>query len=183
MMNVPTNGKKVPWLTPSEALNRPLNRQSDPLARNLQQVETMRRLGFRIGNIGLLIGEHAISELSEVRQICAVPNTASWLLGLINLRGNLVPVFDLNMLLNIEHKQQKKRMLLILGSGDHAGAILLDELPIHLTFILEDKLENLPPLPSALKPFTHTGYEKNGEVWFSFDHHGFFESLAHRIAT
>jgi chemotaxis signal transduction protein len=183
MMNVPTNGKKTPWLIPSDALNRPLNRQSDPLARNMQQVETMRRLGFRVGNIGLLIGEHAISELTELKQTCAIPNTASWLLGLINLRGNLVPVFDLNMLLSFERKQQKKRMLLILGSGDHAGAILLDDLPIHLIFVPEDKLENLPPLPSALKPFTHLGYEKNGEVWFSFDHHGFFESLSHRIAT
>ncbi|MEZ5671451.1 MAG: chemotaxis protein CheW [Thiotrichaceae bacterium] len=181
MMNVSTNGKKIPWLTPSDALNRPLNRQSDPLART-QQVETMRRLGFHVGNIGLLIGEHAISELVEPKQVCAIPNTASWLLGLINLRGNLVPVFDLNMLLNIERKQQKKRMLLILGSGEYAGAILLDELPIHLVFTLEDKLENLPPLPQAIKPFTHNGYEKGGEVWFSFDHHGFFESLSHKIA-
>jgi twitching motility protein PilI len=183
MTNTSTNGKKIPWLTPSEALNRPINRQSDPLARNTQQLETMRRLGFMIGNIGLLIGEHAISELTEPKQICAVPNTASWLLGLINLRGNLVPVFDLNMLLNIERKQQKKRMLLILGSGEYAGSILLEELPIHLVFTPEDKLENLPPLPHILKPFTHTGYEKGGEVWFSFEHHGFFEALSHKIAT
>jgi len=175
---------KLPWLKPSEALNRPLNRQSDSIASStLAQPEKVRRLGFHVGNLGLLIAQRATSELTDLLSICPLPNAASWLLGLINLRGNLVPVFDLNMLLDLERKtDQKKLMLLILGQGSTAGAILIDDLPVHITLSEEDKLESLPTLPTALKPFVSSGFEKNGELWFNFDHLSFFQSLASKVA-
>ncbi|WP_062152458.1 chemotaxis protein CheW [Beggiatoa leptomitoformis] len=173
---------KTTWLPPSEALNRPLTRQQET-TQITGQLEVLRRLGFHVGNIGLLIAQNATSELIEVSSICPIPNTASWLLGLINLRGNLVPIFDLNLLLGLENRVSKKNMLLILGRGETAGAIILDKLPQHVTFVNSDKLDSLPPLPAVLKPFATNGYEKNGEVWFNFDHQGFFESLAGRVAA
>jgi twitching motility protein PilI len=176
---------KTPWLIPSEALNRPLNRQTDDLILVSEEAtETIRRLGFHIGNIGLLIAQHATSELTEMKQVCTIPFTAPWLLGLINLRGNLVPVFDLNMLMQLPRRtEEAKQMLLILGQGELAGAIVIEDLPIHLTFTTADKLETLPPLPTVLKAFATNGYEKKGEVWFNFDHLGFFESLTTKIAV
>lgn len=179
------NGKTMSWLTPSEALNRSFNRQAGEATHTLVQEKLIRRLGFYIGNIGLLIGENVISELTELSMVCPIPNTASWLVGLINLRGNLIPVFDLYILLNIQRdtNKRKKTMLLIMGQGDAAGALVLEDLPVHVTFVESDKLDSLPPLPDALKAFAVTGFEKNGEIWFNFDHIGFFQSLATRVAT
>lgn len=172
------------WLKPSEALNRPLNRQVDDKVHGLTHAQISRRLGFHVGNIGLLIAEQAVSELREMVTLCAIPNTAGWLLGLINLRGNLVPVFDLNMLLGLEpSSEKKKRMLLILGQGEEAGGVVIDDLPIHIALTSADRLETLPPLPATIKPFATIAYEKNGDVWFNFDHKGFFESLATRVAV
>lgn len=183
------NGQRVktPWLNPSEALNRPLNVQIDDTlvmpASTLQPEVATRRLGFYVGNIGLLVAQRAICELTDIQQICAIPNTAVWFLGLINLRGNLIPVFDLKMLLQLEEKQvEKKRMLLILGQGEAGGAIVIDGLPTHITLTNNDKLKTLPPLPAAIKPFATSGFEKNGEMWFNFDHLGFFQSLAAKVA-
>lgn len=183
-MNDKALSPNAAWLKPSEALNRPLNRQVDDKVHGLTHAEVSRRLGFHVGSIGLLIAEHAISELREMVALCQIPNTAGWLLGLINLRGNLVPVFDLSMLLGLEKPaEKKKRMLLILGQGDEAGGIVIDDLPIHIALTALDRLETFPALPSAIKPFTNLAYEKNGEVWFNFDHKGFFESLATRVAV
>ena len=180
------NGQRLKkrWLKPSEALNRPFNRQiGDTLGRTgASQEETIRRLGFHVSNIGLLIEQHATSELTELLPVCPIPNTANWLLGLINLRGNLVPVFDLNLLLQLEKGTDKKPMLLILGQGDAAGAIVINGFPIHITFIESDKLQTIPPLPPAIKPYTTSGFEKNNEVWFNFDHLSFFHSLTAKIA-
>ncbi len=170
-------------LSPSQALNRPLIRTTDDSTyRKHEELESTRRLGFRIGNIGLLIGEQATCELSEVLQICTIPFTAAWLLGLINLRGNLVPVFDLYQLLQLETGEDIKKMLLILGREKTAGAIVIEELPIHLTFTENDKLTHLPPLPAIIKPYASSGYEKEGTVWFNFDHLGFFETLTTKLA-
>ncbi|MCK5523584.1 MAG: chemotaxis protein CheW [Thiomargarita sp.] len=170
-------------LSPSQALNRPLIRTDDSTYYGKHEgLESTRRLGFRIGNIGLLIGEQATCELSEVLQICTIPFTAAWLLGLINLRGNLVPVFDLYQLLQLETGKGIKKMLLILGREKTAGAIVIEELPIHLTFTENDKLTHLPPLPAIIKPYASSGYEKESTVWFNFDHLGFFETLTTKLA-
>jgi twitching motility protein PilI len=170
-------------LPPSEALNRPLYRTGDDsLLLAFEEEASTRRLGFRIGNLGLLIAMQATSELSDVLQICHIPFTKTWLLGLINLRGNLVPVFDLHKLLQFPSVQTKKTMLLILGQGESAGAIVIDELPMHLNFIDSDKLTNDPPLPAIIKPFVSSGYEKEETVWFNFDNESFFKSLATQLA-
>lgn len=182
MDNTTAQPTEKKWLKPSDALNRVLHRRGER-DRETDQEVAIRRLGFYVGNIGLLIAENITSELNEMRAICPIPNTARWLLGLINLRGNLVPVFDLFMLLNIEKAPKKKQMLLILGAGETAGALLIDNLPIHLSFLPSDKLESLPPLPDVIKPYATIGFEKNGEIWFNFDHNGFFESLARKVAV
>ncbi len=177
---------KLPWLKPSEALNRPIHRQADnSVYTALEQIKVTRRLGFHVGNLGLLIAQGVISELTDNLPICQIPNTAVWLLGLINLRGNLIPVFNLNKLLGFEQltTEKKKTMLLILGEGETAGAIAIEGLPVHLTFTDNDKLHNLPLLPEIIRPFVSHGFEKNGQLWFNFDHLGFFGSLANKVAV
>lgn len=173
---------KTPWLTPSQALNRPLNRQAGDTAQIFEEVSVVtRRLGFQVGNLGLLIARQSVSELSDILDVCPIPFTAAWLIGLINLRGNLVPIFNLHKLLQIKPQGNAKQMLLILGQGEFAGGIVIDELPVHLSFVVEDELQSLPPLPTALKPYAASGYEKEGQVWFNFDNVNFFESLANKL--
>jgi len=169
-------------LSPSQALNRPLIRHKYVEGFD-EKEQTIRHLGFSIGNLGLLLAKQAISELSEVLQICPIPFTATWVLGLINLRGNLVPVFDLHKLLQLptEEKEVEKPMLLILDKGPASCAIKIDGLPIHLTFIDRDELTTLPTLPTAIKPYISRGYEKEGKLWFNFEHQGFFKSLATQL--
>ncbi|MCK5719710.1 MAG: chemotaxis protein CheW [Thiomargarita sp.] len=171
-------------LSPSQALNRPLIRDDDDMNIALfEETSYTRRLGFYIGSVGLLIAYQAKSELVEVTQICKIPFTANWLQGLINLRGNLVPVFDLHELLQLEKMKTKKTTLLILGQGDTAGAILIEELPVHISFTEQDKLTQLPPLHSVIKPYTSIAYEKQGLVWFNFDHLSFFKSLSSQLTA
>jgi twitching motility protein PilI len=168
--------------TPSQALNRPLNWAAQQ-KKHVHDNQISRRLGFYIGNLGLLITKMATSELTYPLPLCPIPNTAAWLLGLINLRGNLVPVFDLHNLLQLKTRENTSPMLLILGSGDSAGAMLIDGLPHHLNFFDFDKLNTLPPLPKVIQPYTSSGYEKDNEFWFNFDHIGFFEHLATQVAV
>lgn len=169
-------------LSPSQALNRPIIRHEQFYGFD-EKEQTIRHLGFSIGNLGLLIAKQATSELSEVLKIFPIPFTAAWVLGLINLRGNLVPVFDLHKLLQIptQEKEVEKPMLLILDKGPASCAIKIDGLPIHLTFTDRDELTTLPPLPTVIKPYISNGYEKEGKLWFNFEHQGFFKSLATQL--
>ncbi|WP_069471095.1 chemotaxis protein CheW [Candidatus Marithrix sp. Canyon 246] len=167
-------------LAPSQALNRSFLHQTDE---SIPTEEVSRRLGFLIGNLGFVIANKTMSELSEMLSISPIPFTANWFIGLMNLRGNLIPVFDLYKLLDFEHAKVKKPMLVILGENETAGAIVIHSLPTHLNFVKSEQLTHLPPLPAILQPYMNNGYDQNGQIWLQFDHLGFFQYLASKLTT
>ena len=162
------------WLSPSNALTR--FQPSKDLAEGIVPDLQRSRYGFRIGGFGLIIGLDTTSEVIDQLPIYSIPNTPMWLLGLINLRGNLVPVFDLKVLLDIEHSSDQQRKLLILGEGEKAVAIPIDHLPEPPD--LNRPLPRLPPLPTILREHITAAYVDQNFIWLEFQHHSFFQSLA-----
>ncbi len=168
------------WLDPSAALNR--FQPPRDVATGIAPVERQRaRYGFRIGGIGLLVGQDTVSEVVEQTPIYPLPNTPSWFLGLVNLRGNLAPIFDVKRFLELDDgAAAEKRWLLILDRGDRATGIFIDGLP--QTAAVHNALARLPPLPAALRPHVAQAYVQDDIVWLEFDHQGFFRALGERMA-
>jgi twitching motility protein PilI len=179
MMNNKSGKTPRRWLSPSAALNR--FKPPRGIATGIAPVERQRaRYGFQIGDIGLLIGQDTSSEVLERAPVYPLPKAPTWLLGLVNLRGNLVPVFDVKPLLELEGDDaQDKRRLLILGGGDKAVGIMIDGLP--QLAATNNALSRLPPLPAALRPYVAKAYVRDNAVWLEFDHYGFFGSLGERM--
>ena len=75
-------------------------------------------IGFEVQNIKFLVPHAHVNEISEMLPVFRLPNTGRWLLGLVNLHGNLVPVFDLASLVGGTCDTKSKTMLLVLGRGD-----------------------------------------------------------------
>jgi chemotaxis signal transduction protein len=165
-----------PWLKPSAALARfapRLRDEHDAAAR-----EQVIRYGFSIGDVGLLVSLQAGCEVIAIPTIARLPTTPAWLLGVANLRGNLVPIFDLPALL--ETPAVENRFGLIFDRGEHAVGILIAEHPVAL-----DKLEPLlqaPSPPPAAREFVSGAFRQGRSVWMEFDHRQFFESIAQRMS-
>jgi twitching motility protein PilI len=163
------------WLKPNAALNRfkPPPGQSTGIA-NPERERV--RYGFRIGGISLLVGQNTSSEVLERVPVYPLPKAPTGLLGLVNLRGNLVPIFDIKPLLELDSSSTPdKNTLLILGIGEKAVGILIDGLP--QPAVTHHVLSRLPPLPVALRPHIAKAYIQDHYVWLEFDHFGFFETL------
>lgn len=87
-----------------------------------------RGIGFRIGT------RHMVSSISEVNEILTmpaltvVPGTQSWMLGVANVRGNLVAVIDLRAHVEGERSvtTDSTRVLLVRQHGGSVG-LLVDE--------------------------------------------------------
>lgn len=176
-MNDKTGKAPRRWLSPSAALRR-FNPPSGMTVGTVAAVERQRvRYGFRIGDIGLLIGQDTSSELLERVPIYPLPKAPAWLLGLINLRGNLVPVFDMWPLLELEHggDAQDQRRLLILGRSNDAVGLMISSLP--QLAATRHVITRLPPLPSVLRPYVAKAYLQDEAVWLEFDYAGFFGAL------
>jgi twitching motility protein PilI len=87
-----------------------------------------RGIGFRVGSRLLVSGIDEINELLAVPVLTPVPGTQPWLLGVANVRGNLVPVVDIGRFLFGERTQHSERSrLLVVRQGGGSVALLVDE--------------------------------------------------------
>ena len=168
-----------PWLSPSEALTRFAPTRQTPLqgARVVAPI----RFGFRVGSIGLLVPAGMLSELVDDTEVYPLPTTPDWFHGLINLRGGLVPVFDLKRLFRVEHRGEDKPNLLVLSAGAAAVGVLIDGLP--LTLDIGKRLQQSPPLPAILREHSQAVYVRDQAIWVEFDFDGFFRAAGSRIAA
>lgn len=133
------------------------------------------RYGFRVGNIGLLLPADKLSEVIGDAVIHPIPTTPAWFSGLINLRGNLISVFDLVRLFGIDQEQDKRQFLLIVDRGDKAVGIPIKELPQAVP--MGRRLGQLPALPSILRPHTRLAYVHEKDIWLDFDFEGLFSAV------
>lgn len=175
------------WLSPVEALGRFAPGERLQLEVQDEAHETT-RFGFRVGALGLLIGERVACEVVPPASIARIPNTAAWLRGVTNLRGSLVPVFDLEVLFgsapdapdNAADARERK-MILVMGRGERAAGLLIDGYPRAVRGATP--LAELPPLPDALEAHVGAGYIHEGSAWIEFRHEAFLEALARRVAV
>ena len=180
-MSDPANEPEVPkWLPPSVALNRFQLGDTELVLGGAMDLEQV-RYGARVGGLRFLLPEDTVSEVVDRPEIFSIPNTASWFEGLINLRGNVVPVFDLRELLGTAPIAGERQMLLVIDKGEKALAIAIDGLPVPAPD--STPLDKRPSLPDVLENFTGPVFEHQQHLWLEVDIPGLVESLAKEIAA
>lgn len=133
--------------------------------------------GLALGNFGLLLPTNMASMIVEDKvPFCQLPNTPIWLQGMANIDGNIVPVFNLRSMLGIDQTESTELKIVVIGQGEEALAISVENLPIRVRFNSTDRLIGKPPLPKALQPFARDCY-KTERIWIDWDVQGFFSSF------
>ncbi len=134
------------------------------------------RQAFRIGSLRLVVPFAAASELVEMPDVYPLPRAPRNLLGLVNLHGRILPLFDLAGLLETEHLARERRMVLVFGHSDDAAAILIDGLPRRMVFLPDAEI--VPPaLPAAAAGAVVTAYSAGRDTWFEFDYAQLLDQL------
>ena len=168
-------------MTPVEALARNQGLRDVQLASiGTELVAKRARLwhGVRVGRMGFLLPQTTSSEIVEPLSVCDIPRSPGYLHGVINVRGNLVPVFDLARALQINHPPVSRPRYLVVNFEDDAIAILVSELPVSIPLEDSDRLGNLPDLGPAFEHAINAAYEKDDVVWIDWDVERFFLTLA-----
>ena len=88
-----------------------------------------RGVGYRIGRRRLASGFDEVVEILPMPALTPVPGAQPWMLGVANMRGNLLPVVDLKQFLEGERTvlHEGQRMLVVRQRGGDV-AVLIDEL-------------------------------------------------------
>jgi twitching motility protein PilI len=134
------------------------------------------RQAFRVGHVRLLAPFATASELVEMPNVYPLPRAPENLLGLVNLHGRIVPLFDLAALFETEHLPREKRMLLVIGHGNNAAGIVIDGLPRRMVFTPEAQVTP-PALPAAAATAVTAAYAVGKDAWFEFDYAQLLDQL------
>jgi chemotaxis signal transduction protein len=135
-----------------------------------------RFLGLRIGNLGLLVPHDLGGEIIEDARIFQLPRAPDWCRGLINLRGHLIPAFDLHESLGLTRFRASRQWWLALGTGPDTLAFPIDALPVSLitnaAAVVRTQVSHAP-----LRAHAGETFRINGDLWLEFQHRPFLRSL------
>ncbi len=101
-----------------------------------------RGVGYRVGARRLASGFDEVVEILPMPQVTPVPGAQPWMLGVANVRGNLLPIVDLKQFLEGERTvlHEGQRMLVVRQSGGDV-AITVDELYGQRSFVEEQLVD------------------------------------------
>jgi len=136
-------------------------------------------IGFRsfpINNTNFMCPPELQMELINAPTIYPIPNSTTYCVGLINVRGSLVPVFNIHALLDSTEFNYK--WILILGELSQGAAIVIDNLPNQ--HFSEDELELTNPSnpPKNLTEHIQGSYNFNGIECHLLNYESLFEFLS-----
>jgi purine-binding chemotaxis protein CheW len=102
-------------------------------------------LTFRLGGEEYGLGILAVQEIRGWSPVTAIPHAPRWLLGVINLRGVVVPVIDLRLKLALERADYNEfTVVIILNVGARVVGIVVDGVSDVITL----RAEQIRPAPS-----------------------------------
>jgi twitching motility protein PilI len=131
-----------------------------------------RGVGYRIGDRRLASAFDEVLEILPMPQVTAVPGAQPWLLGVGNIRGNLLPIVDLKQFLEGErtvlHETQR---VLIVRQPDGDVAVTIDELYGQRSFQEEQRVDAEALSEGRYEHFVERAYRLAEQTWGVFSLH------------
>lgn len=128
-----------------------------------------RGVGFRVGSHNLVSSLTEVSEILSFPVVTRVPGACAWLLGVASLRGNLIPLVDLNGFLSGEATSlaDSSRVLLVRQSGGNVG-LLVDEVVGQRNFSTDQRTQAPAQTGAAIEHYIVEHYAHGDTQWGRF---------------
>lgn len=156
------------------ALLRGIESRSRQKALGLPQQLAIRQtttgIGFLLQDTALVVATSEISEILPYPPLTRIPGTVSWMKGVANVRGSLIPIIDLLGFTNAEpaHLTRKSRVL-VMRQGDFVSGLLVTEVLGLRHFFAEEETTDLPPASAKLQALLKGGYHQGDQYWGIFN--------------
>lgn len=87
----------------------------------------MQAVVFKINDEQFAVETSKVQSINDMMQITVVPKAPRHIKGLINLRGNVISLLDINLLLDEEDNDEGQNNIIILEMQDELIGIAVDE--------------------------------------------------------
>lgn len=109
-----------------------------------ENVKKSKYMTFKSGNEHFGLDIQYVNEIIQIPSITAIPRTETYIKGLINLRGKIIPVIDVRLRFNQEPLKYDDRTCIIVVNVNAVTVGLIVE---QIAEVIEIKEENILPPP------------------------------------
>ncbi|MDZ4184434.1 MAG: chemotaxis protein CheW [Desulfuromonadales bacterium] len=131
------------WLPQAEDLLLEGSAHAADVAKKVEAI-SRRWLAFSLGSEDYALDISMIREILKPREITEIPRVPDFLLGIISLRGNIIPIFDLKRRMGLgEATIDQDSRIIVCQEGDRLAGLLIDRIT-QVTSIQEEGIEPPP---------------------------------------
>jgi len=131
--------------------------------------ESWSGIGFRIGEHYFVSPMSEVTELLRVPAFTRLPNVKSWVLGVSNIRGRLIPIVDLNIFFSYESSEPiRSRRILVIDQTEQSDGLVVDGVEGMQYFAADSFDDGIPDMPAEIKSFVLGHFVKDKRIWSRF---------------
>ncbi|MGH4125783.1 MAG: chemotaxis protein CheW [Clostridium sp.] len=82
---------------------------------------------FKVNDEQFAVEASIVQSINDMMEITKVPKSADYIKGLINLRGNIISLLDINLLLDIEKSVGSQENIIILNLQEESVGVTVDQ--------------------------------------------------------
>ena len=151
--------------------------QARELPRQIEVTDDWLGIGFRLGKHRLVAPLGEVVEILPYPAVSKVPGAKSWVRGIANVRGNLLPIMDLHDYLRgrVVTPSRLTRVLVIEFNNVLSG-LVVDEVLGLRHFLSEERTDTTSIDDDALAPYLSSGFRAGDQHWAVFSTRALVES-------
>lgn len=127
--------------------------EQQPIENNENKVDVENSINlvtFKLGNNEYAIDIMQAKEIIKMEKITLIPNAPDYVEGVINLRGNIIPIVDLKKRFNLdENEGEKNTGIIIVKIDDVDMGIIIDAIS-KVVSIATSNIQPPPPMLSGI---------------------------------
>ena len=127
-------------------------------------------VGFRVGDSKLIASMSDVKEILDMPEFTLVPGVKSWIVGVANVRGSLLPIMDLKgYLLGDDTRQRHKGRVIVIDYMGFNTGLIVEEIYGMRHFRENDTSDDEPQVHKSLSPFIDRVFKREDEYWPVFN--------------
>ena len=127
-------------------------------------------VGFRLGTDWLLVARHEVREVMIIpSEATRVPGVKPWVVGLANVRGQLLPLVDLKQFLGAGTGGGHAARVLVLNSREFPLGIVVDEVIGFRRFLETEYEQEFPDTVVRCERYLDGSYNRGEDTWPIFN--------------
>lgn len=124
--------------------------EQQPIENKVDVENSINLVTFKLGNNEYAIDIMQAREIIKMEKITLIPNAPDYVEGVINLRGNIIPIVDLKKRFNLEENDGEKNTGIIIVKIDDVDMGIIIDAISKVVSIATSNIQPPPPMLSGI---------------------------------